>query len=242
MFKLGTNKIGKIFLGNTGISKAYLGTDLVFNSSGGGGGVVGGYVADGLVFQLDGIEKGTTDTSKWVDLVGGIVFTEVNGSNVHTTNHIHVDNTMRLVGDSMPTFPKETHTIEVAYSGASGWHAVLYLKQESVSAVAQSWIFKGSTRFGYQSSGSTTDMLYSMANDVCVRKGAVVATSANSNSFGNPTYPVINSMSNSSQSSSVTMDIYAIRIYNRLLTTAEMISNQHIDNERFNLGLTLQTT
>lgn len=236
---LGNTEIGQIYLGSTEISEAYIGDAKVFDA--GGGGVVGGYVADGLVFQLDGIEKGTTDTSKWVDLVGGIVFTEANGSNVHTANHIHVDNTMRLVGNIMPTFPKETHTIEVAYSGANGWHAVLYLKQENVSAVAQSWIFKGSIKNGYQSTGAMSDMLYSMANDVCVRKGAVVSTSANANSFGGRTYPVINSMNDTSQSSSVTQDIYAIRIYSRLLTTAEMISNQRIDNERFNLGLTLPT-
>lgn len=31
MFKVGTNNIGKVFLGNTGISKAYLGIDLVFD-------------------------------------------------------------------------------------------------------------------------------------------------------------------------------------------------------------------
>lgn len=33
--------------------------------------------------------------------------------------------------------------------------------------------------------------------------------------------------------------IYAIRVYNRILTPAEMLHNQHVDNERFGLGLTL---
>ena len=33
--------------------------------------------------------------------------------------------------------------------------------------------------------------------------------------------------------------IYAIRVYNRILTPAEMLHNQHVDNIRFSLGLTL---
>lgn len=33
--------------------------------------------------------------------------------------------------------------------------------------------------------------------------------------------------------------IYAIRVYNRILTPAEMLHNQHVDNVRFGLGLTL---
>jgi hypothetical protein len=33
-------------------------------------------------------------------------------------------------------------------------------------------------------------------------------------------------------------DIYAIRIYNRRLTSEEMLNNQILDNQRFGLGLT----
>ena len=33
--------------------------------------------------------------------------------------------------------------------------------------------------------------------------------------------------------------IFSIRVYNKLLTKAEMIHNQHVDNVRFSLGLTL---
>lgn len=33
--------------------------------------------------------------------------------------------------------------------------------------------------------------------------------------------------------------IYAIRIYSKLLTQAEMINNQRVDNTRFNLGLSI---
>lgn len=40
-----------------------------------------------------------------------------------------------------------------------------------------------------------------------------------------------------SKSYNMAGNIHAVRIYNRLLTEDEMLRNQQIDNERFNLGL-----
>lgn len=37
------------------------------------------YISDGLIFELDGLDKGITSSYCWVDKVGGITFTNVGG-------------------------------------------------------------------------------------------------------------------------------------------------------------------
>lgn len=63
MFKLGTNKIGSMYLGSAGIGKAYLGSDLVYEKS-----VTPVLPYDALVEYLE------SDGSQWIDT--GIVLQE----------------------------------------------------------------------------------------------------------------------------------------------------------------------
>lgn len=203
-----------------------------------------GYITDGLVFHLDGIDKGTTDMTKWVDLVGGIVFTEPNGTSVHAANHIQLTTLERLVGDTMPDFPHTTHTIEAAVTiPNANWIFILTLKTTSVS------LFKNSNSHvvgggngAMMSTSRTTGWgtkIFSFAHDLFVVNGEELATETNTWGNFNHSLAIINSNKISEQSYSKDMDIYSIRVYNRLLTADEMLHNQRYDNERFNLGLTL---
>lgn len=63
----------KVFKGSTQISKIYQGLNLVWEMAAPIPGA-DAYVQDGLVFQLDGIEKGDSPTA-WTDLKGGLAFT-----------------------------------------------------------------------------------------------------------------------------------------------------------------------
>lgn len=210
------------------------------------GGGQSGYIKNGLVFHLDGINTGTTDTSKWVDLVGGIVFAEAGGTSVHNTDNIHVLTTQRLVGDKIPETLSATCTIEIAATlPNNNWififatnrsYTSCYLNGDRCICNGTNGSYKSNTRY------AAGTVLASMANNDFVVNG--VNESVVQNTFNNiiNTVPVINSLQSGSQSYSKEFTIYNIRIYNRLLTHSEMLQNQKIDNERFNLGLTLPDT
>ena len=76
---LGNTEIGQIYLGSTEIGEAYLGSTKVFEAGGGsGGGELSDYVQDGLIFHLDGIERGNT-AGHWIDRIGNVDFVFENG-------------------------------------------------------------------------------------------------------------------------------------------------------------------
>ena len=201
-----------------------------------------GYIKDGLVFPLDGINKGTTDTTKWVDLVGGIVFTEKNNVSVHGENCINLTNTTFLVGDSMPTLPFTECTIEGASSPCSGWNFLLLMKRNNVSLYKNSDSrINGGSGSNHKSArfSTTQSKIYSCADGNIIINGVQSLDVTDNNWYGNINLPTINSSNVSTIGYGKTFDLYCIRIYNRLLTIDEMLHNQRIDNERFELGLTI---
>ena len=111
----------KIFKGNTEILKIFKGMNLEWEK------VIpipsaDAYVQDGLVFQLDGIDKGNVEGA-WVDRKAGRQFTLnnciVNSDNIefNGTDSEAIDND----NYTLPTVP-ENYTIEVVlyYGGGSG--------------------------------------------------------------------------------------------------------------------------
>ena len=204
-----------------------------------------GYITNGLVLQLDGIDKGTSDTTKWVDLIGGIEFTEVNGVSMHNGNHLTFFGAtygeQRLVGDKVVDFPASTHTVEaVMIRRISGWQGIfgsgsngkvmLYQRTGSNLAMAGTQI------------GATKSLPLNIPNIVSLTparymyNGEVFEYPSSGSLTRDYTYPTIGSL-NTFQSYGFFGDLFAIRIYNRHLTTEEMLHNQKVDNERFNLGL-----
>ena len=235
MLKFGNSNIGKIYLGNTEIVKAYLGTELVFNSSGGGGGDLSDYVQDGLVLHLDGINRGTENTSQWIDLIGnktfaltdcviGTNYVQFNGSSSfgsYSTNVYHFDGTIEVVVDG-------TGWAYVEY-GASGLMA---------NKTATQFVFRQHSSKGRV---AVAGGLCNSANASC----AVIDGVDKSSSITSADYP-----GNNTQVTSVgkrfratpayfTGKIHAVRVYSRALSVAEMLQNQKVDNIRFNLGLNI---
>lgn len=195
------------------------------------------YIKDGLVFWLDGINKGTTDTSKWIDLIGGLEFAEVNGSNVHGSDCIHLTTSTWLYRDGNLDFPSSTHTIEAAASPSNGWQ-FLFASRNSANIYKDAdgrvrCLTKGAR---YSITDSKT---FSFAGDNIIINGDTVETLTLSSLAMANNVTVINSWSKTAASYCKNFDFYALRIYNRLLTTEEMLYNQREDNERFNLELAL---
>lgn len=195
------------------------------------------YIKDGLVFWLDGINKGTTDTSKWIDLIGGLEFVEYNGSNVHGSDCIHLTTSTWLYRDGNLDFPPSTHTIEAATSPSNGWQ-FLFASRNSVNICKDAdggvrCLDKGAR---YSRTKSKT---FGFAGDNIIINGVTAETLTLSSLAMANNVTVINSLSKTAASYCKNFDFYALRIYNRLLTTEEMLYNQRVDNERFNLELTL---
>lgn len=225
----------KVFKGNTEILKIFKGINLEWEKA-----VpipsADAYVQDGLVFQLDGIDKGNVEGA-WVDRKAGRQFTLnnciVNSNNIefNGTDSSAVYNQLLDFGTKTTVevvFIKETNTATIISSGD---------KVQLIALVATSGYrhryFTGNYITGQPFPDTTTihtlsiptsgrrPILDQIAQPKTYKKIYSVSDTTNTYVGGNPSY--------------LKGKIYSIRIYNRNLTQAEMIKNQMIDIERFNI-------
>lgn len=233
---LGNTEIGQIYLGSTEISEAYLGSTKVFETGGGGGGGdLSDYVQDGLVVHLDAIDRGTTETNKWIDLIGNKTFALTDC--VIGTNYVQF-NGSTSVGTYSTNVNHFDGTIEVVVDG-TGW---AYVEYGANGLMAN----KTATQFVFRQHSSKGRV--AVAGGICNSANASYAVIDGINQTANiksADYP-----GNNTQVTSVgkrfratpayfTGKIHAVRVYSRALSVAEMLQNQKVDNIRFNLGLNI---
>lgn len=204
------------------------------------------YIQDGLIFQLDGINKGS-NVNAWTDLVGGIPFVYNQAATIKQ-NSVSLDGTNYLRPSTERTISTSylTSTIEVCANQGSNYGGVF------ISGT------NNSICFIRKSNGLTTGLSTNNSRKRLTASGAIPNTvytaSVNVNTFY-----IVNGISKSLSTTNEwvkstakyasiggngvgfmgAMEIYAVRVYNRILTTDEVLYNQNIDNERFNLGLTI---
>ena len=238
--KQGANDV-RLYLGNNAVDKAYLGTTQVY------GGSTPWYITDGLVFHLDGINKGN-DISAWTDLKGGIAFSLNEHASLETDAVV-----MDGVGCICPPI---NINVPCLFAHSTIEACVERLANESYGCVfynrpaqASSFIFSGSTKV-VTSTAIATSMFtldtnsgkntYSCIPTKVVKNGTSY-TSVSSESWASQPYISIGgrTQNGSTYSYCCKCRIHSIRIYNRILTDEEIANNQAIDNERFNLGLQL---
>ena len=215
------------------------------------------YISDGLVFWLDGIDKGADDGS-WVDLVGGIVLRGVDYT------PIVLDNGFKLLnGKSMNSidFPigyvgGSVYTIEACINYAKIISAA-YQYGSSVTFNRTSSGFgeypnigvgsRDQKRFSFmQRNGTLQSMKYgsltfdnkphtlSFSKDL----GYIDLSIGVSGSAGAIEGQYFRGVTLYALAKSNSYDVFhSVRLYNRILTEEEVLHNQQIDNERFNLGL-----
>lgn len=225
----------KIFKGNTEILKIFKGMNLEWEK------VIpipsaDAYVQDGLVFQLDGIDKGNVEGA-WVDRKAGRQFTLnnciVNSDNIqfNGTDSKAVYNQLLDIGT--------TTTVEVVFTRekvfgtiiSSGTKVELMALQYN-SGYKESF-FSGNQVIGMVFPNTTTIHTLSIPTsgrpvlDQIAQpktfKDIYTESDTDTNTYvgGGPSYSK--------------GKIYSIRIYNRNLTQAEMLKNQMIDIQRFNI-------
>lgn len=208
------------------------------------------YIQDGLVFFLDG--KDFVAGQAWVDKIGNVAFTMIdctkdgngvrfNGTSSHGSRNANLD------------FPNQSYTIELVYklekavnaqadsqvifnSGISGGFAlgIAYNDQRGLR-IFTNQVATSNANLAYEAPGVGTHR-YSLNKDVAVVNESKLTT--NAYAVGN--WGAITDGSTIGSNFSATSwffkgVIYAIRVYNRLLTESEMIANQFVDKNNYNL-------
>lgn len=205
------------------------------------------YITDGLVFHLDGINKGTTDPTKWVDLVGGVIFT--NDGAINEATYWQFDNTMStfygLRNDDELSFPFSTHTIEVCIDKAKASGVVFVSKTRDNIAFGMDgnnivWTMSTRRNIWFAANTSLGVHTFSISSEIALQDARYNLTkNSNTDAWNLSAFNGIGYRSNNANFQ-FNGKIFAIRIYNRLLTEDEMRHNQRVDNERFDLGLDIQ--
>ena len=226
----------KIFKGNTEILKIFKGMNLEWEK------VIpipsaDAYVQDGLVFQLDGIDKGNVEGA-WVDRKAGRQFT-LNNCIVNSDNIEFNGNDSEAIHNQLLDLGTTT-TLEVVFIKEKT-SATIISSGDKVQLIALHTTSGYKYRFfsGNQITGqpfpdptaihtlsiptSGRPILDQIAQPKTFKDFDSESESDTTHTYvgGGPSY--------------LKGKIYSIRIYNRNLTQAEMLKNQMIDIERFNI-------
>lgn len=218
------------------------------------------YIASGLAFQLDGLEQGGTD-GVWTDLAGGVVWTPYGATK--SPDGWYFDGSSYMLPDSMDTYDPANSTVEVCIDSEVSQATYFLFVDASASTVFcyvysysnySSYVTKGLSTTGYGAFGIqpvSSDWGYgkrivsyngSPGNTANAGYLNGVGYKAGSLSYSASQNAVIGKRIGSTPTSDefpFTGKIHSIRIYNRRLTSEEMLHNQVIDNIRFNMGLTI---
>ena len=208
-----------------------------------------GYVQDGLVFHLDGINKGSNPT-RWESLVGDYYFT----FNEHATlesNAVLMDGNGYLSGaangdpNGYLNVSASDGTIEACVQYLGGSNSGFIFANKFPQTL---WLIVSPGGITYRGVGTGTDGSQNIIKfpnltdlipnpfTVSLEKGAallngLLAIGTASDGWNNQRFSISNDYYNKS------FRLFSLRVYNRQLTYAEMLANQAVDNERFNLGL-----
>ena len=247
MSYIGTNKVGKMYLGGVAIGKAYLGSDLVYSSAGGGQ-AEPTYIQDNLVFHLDGINRGGT-TGHWVDLIGGVDFALTGCT--EATDHISFGGTGYGTTSTDLNYPFANYTIEIVaapnFTTPSAF-TVLFLTNGS-NNIAFSM---GATGMALTATSNRKKFPFSKPTNIVhyyIGSGSEYSVFINGNSVSldsSSSYASVKGkpsigcrMDGSTAENKFDGNIYSIRVYQGNLTAEQRQQNLAVDNARFNMGLTL---
>ncbi len=199
-----------------------------------------GYIKAGKIFHLDGINKGDTEGA-WTDLVGGIVYTNYNVTAIENGWSFPGTNGVYLGKSGTQFSPSANRTIEVCFYNKV--ESTLFLFVDGSSTTNNICLIIDKTyKALFLQNQQTYNFFPTKDNPHCVSlnldkglyDGSEVQKST-STYWGSSDYSYIGRRNRTGNP--YNGYIYSIRIYDRRLSAAEMLHNQQVDNERFNLGL-----
>ena len=247
----------KVFKGNTEILKIFKGINLEWEK------VIpipsaDAYVQDGLVFQLDGIDKGNVEGA-WVDRKAGRQFT-LNNCIVNSDNiQFNGKNSEAIDNDNynLPTVP-EDYTIEVVLY--YGWGTILTQNKNSSSGYGSPMMVALYTTINYLTigrnlyavealpekkymclqawaKGSWDEVQVNCNGDVlATRQGTSSTIDDNRYAYGKASIGCVWT-DYTKKAGHLLGKVYSIRLYNRLLTEEERYNNMVVDYMRFRIPI-----
>ena len=225
----------KIFKGNTEILKIFKGMNLEWEK------VIpipsaDAYVQDGLVFQLDGIDKGNVEGA-WVDRKAGRQFT-LNNCIVNSNNIQFNGTDSEAIYNQLLDFGTTT-TLEVVFTREKAFGTIISSGTKvELRALQETSGYKYRYFSGNQVTGQTfpdPTAIHTLSIPTSGRPILdQIAQAKTYKNFFTGSDTDTNTYVGGGPSNSKGK-IYSIRIYNRNLTQDEMLKNQMIDIERFNI-------
>lgn len=248
----------KVFKGNTEILKIFKGMNLEWEK------VIpipsaDAYVQKGLVFQLDGIDKGNVEGA-WVDRKAGRQFTLYNCI-VNSDNIEFNGRTSEAIDNDhyqLPTVP-EKYTIEIVLY--YGWGSILAQNNNSSSGYGSPLVTTFYAPINFltigrglyavealpenkymclqaQSNGNTLSTIQVNCNgDVLAsRQGTSSIINNNQNAYGKASIGCVWT-DYDKKVGHLLGKVYSIRLYNRLLTEEERYNNMVVDYMRFRIPI-----
>ena len=225
----------RIFKGNTEILKIFKGINLEWEKA-----IpipsADAYVQDGLVFQLDGIDKGNVEGA-WVDRKAGKQFT-LNNCIVNSDNIQFNGTDSKAVYNQLLDFGKTT-TVEVVFTREKVFGTII---SSGTKVELMALQLNSGYKYRYFSGNQVTGMVFPDTTTIHTLSIPTsgrpildqIAQPKTSKDFYSESDTDTNTYVGGGPSYSKGK-IYSIRIYNRNLTQAEMLKNQMIDIERFNI-------
>lgn len=193
------------------------------------------YIRDGLIFQLDGIEKGNQE-GYWLDLIGGDVYDI--STNQLTNNSVNTPPAINLLtqkGDSNSTVEICTSKI---YNNSTNrgifinaFSGICLRKFGRFSFIRQ--LSSGVTENNVADSVDGSQC-HSLSKNYVIEDGIKIPVDRHLD--WNQTVIV---RIGGGTGYLYSGNIYSLRVYDRQLTDDEILYNQRVDNVRFNLGLNL---
>ena len=212
--------------------------------------VVGWYVDDGLVMNLDGLNRGGV-SGEWHDLVDSENIVTLSDNYTELANGIDFYD-----ASGYGTFAKETKisrnvgTIEFAVeltalettgrpvaclSGAGYIGGSIASKSGSTGAIMRYYLANTTVNAWYIND-EVTKITASGNEDCGMINGKNASLYEGFSSLTPYTKQLLGARGSGNKFKGI---IHAVRVYNRKLTAEEMLQNQRVDNFRYNLGLTI---
>lgn len=208
-----------------------------------------GYIKEGKIFHLDGIDKGEI-VNAWTDLVGGWIFTKYgsvvdigNGWDFPGANTAYFHNANQLPENQDSTievcFWMEVYNDDQAlFSSANGDNPHINGVMLFISKIYKTCFLARQNTYtvGYD---INTPHCISLNLGVGCYDGTQVLRDSSTTYWGNNNGTYIGKRNHGVGQYPYNGIIYSIRVYNRRLSLQEMQNNQRVDNQRFNLGLNI---
>lgn len=249
----------KAYVGSTGVDKMYLGNTLVY--SGESPYDEYGYIKKGMVAHFDGIVKGDT-ANAWTDLINDIALTMSGTITATDDGWVFPGTTGAFFRKNGYTWQSgKQYTSEVCIIPTSTTAQQMVFATDQGSSSPNNYrpmllldntnnIIRGVNT--YSSNGSlwsftfSTNTVYtiSASQSLAIVNGNKLTLSGSTGGRWNMGsqagyFKISGRRRGSTNTLPFKGTIYSIRVYDRDLTEAEVLNNQRVDNERFNLGLSL---